>query len=625
MAFDFFSAQAEARKKSFWLLVVFFCLTFAVSALTALSVLFILNPAVPLARSMMKPLFNLPSIFSISVIVFCIIAFGAWTKSRRLKKIGVHGLLQEAGANRIPSHGANHFETRFRNVAQEMAIACGLPVPALYIIPNDPSINAFAAGNSPNDACIVVTSGALHCLSRAELQGVVAHEFSHILNSDVALNMELISILHGYTVISSLGRNAMRARKGHKAAGLALFLCGLIGLWISTLVKAFFSRQREWLADASAVQFTRNPVGLRGALEKIDSNQHATVTKLSNADSFSHMFFVPGVKSFFEQLLSTHPPIAKRIRALGRPSYLSPKVKKELPSVSAEEWNGVSMGIANNAKNANNESTTNNGNIASDEKNVIFNSLEKSERLIANIPHELREACSVPHNAVALSVAILIHSGSSTKENAIEFLKQKKLFSQSFIEYMKNTIFPQVSTLSLLEATTLLTLACTTLRAAENAQKNELVQHAHAIITSDKTTTLTEISVFLTLCSLILENSRLQAMGLQGKADANQDVTSLIAFVAHIGSEGSFSEAQKAYNTALSALHFSSRDIPHLSEIGADALLRAVGHIRGASVNNRKRIVHAIADCITADRRVLRTEREIFRAICTALEYPMPL
>lgn len=247
------------------------------------------------------------------------------------------------GGRRIPGRGASPGERRLLNVVEEMAIASGMPVPACFVL-EDPGINAFAAGNNPKDAVIGVTRGALDLLTRDELQGVVAHEFSHIGNGDMRMNLRLIGAVAGLLALTQLGylliRIAPRGRDGAKvgipmmAAGAVVIVFGLGGVFFSRVIQASISRQREYLADASAVQFTRNPLGLSGALQKVARGSTVPVAARAPRDRFEkedvedgspnlgfaqseaqHMFFssTPG---FWDTLFSTHPPLADRIRRI---------------------------------------------------------------------------------------------------------------------------------------------------------------------------------------------------------------------------------------------------------------------------------------------------------------------
>lgn len=234
------------------------------------------------------------------------------------------------GGQPVAMQTADPGELRLRNVVEEMAIASGIPVPQIFILPGETGINAFAAGLSTNDAAIAVTRGALRALTRDELQGVVAHEFSHILNADMRLNVRLMGILHGILMIAITGYGIMRVvgrvRPGRGKAGgvvvllfllgLAVMIVGYIGVFFANLIKAAIGREREYLADASAAQFTRNPLGLAGALKKIAAWSDGSRVDATESAAASHFFIAePGTTSWMN-FLETHPPLTERIRRL---------------------------------------------------------------------------------------------------------------------------------------------------------------------------------------------------------------------------------------------------------------------------------------------------------------------
>src|SRR5207247_2414014 len=207
-------------------------------------------------------------------------------------------------------------ERKLLNVVEEMSIASGVPGPKVYVRDGEPGINAFAAGHSASDAAISVTHGCMKLLSRDELQGVIAHEFSHILNGDMRLNLRLMGLVFGILCLTVIGRILIRARRGKfplPLIGLALIIIGWAGVFFGRLIQAAVSRQRESLADASAVQFTRNPAGLAGALKKIGGFEYGSQIKSPHAEEASHLFFANGMgESFFS--FATHPPLIERIR-----------------------------------------------------------------------------------------------------------------------------------------------------------------------------------------------------------------------------------------------------------------------------------------------------------------------
>ncbi|MDD4103249.1 MAG: M48 family metallopeptidase [Kiritimatiellae bacterium] len=245
---------------------------------------------------------------------------------------GGAAVARSAGGREInPSDNDGFLERRLLNIVEEVALASGIPVPRVFVLEDEPGINAFASGFSLRDSAVAVTRGALERLSREELHGVVAHEFSHIKNGDMRLNSWLLGILFGILVTSIAGRFLMhslrfvrvsRNRKGGGGglvlvvflSGLALWVIGSVGILFARLIQASVSRQREFLADASAVQFTRNPAGLAGALKRIGASGYGSAMRCANRSELSHMLFSSGTK--LSSLFSSHPPILTRVLQL---------------------------------------------------------------------------------------------------------------------------------------------------------------------------------------------------------------------------------------------------------------------------------------------------------------------
>ena len=236
------------------------------------------------------------------------------------------------GARPIPPNADDPLERRLLNVVEEMAIAAGVRVPKVYVMDDERAINAFAAGYDVSSAVVAVTRGTLETLSRDELQGVIGHEFSHILNGDMRLNVRMLGVLEGIVFLSAIGaflmRNSSRVRGRNAggvvltmiAVGLALFVIGYIGLFFSRLIKAAVSRQREFLADASSVQFTRNPDGLAGALDQIALAPAGARISNRYAEEMAHMYFGQSINVWFGAMFDTHPPLDERISRV-RPGF----------------------------------------------------------------------------------------------------------------------------------------------------------------------------------------------------------------------------------------------------------------------------------------------------------------
>ena len=268
--------------------------------------------------------FDIRMLSVVAALTLGVITVGSLFKMLQLKKGGSY-VAEHLGGKRVNRLSADKDEKRLLNVVEEMAIASGVSVPQVYIMTGEKGINAFAAGYTPGDAAIAVTQGCLSTLSREQLQGVIAHEFSHILNGDMRLNIRLIGFLYGIMVIAIVGRGLLwsnRRSRNKKGANqtillaLALVVIGYVGQLFGRIIQSAVSRQREFLADASAVQFTRNPGGLAGALKRIAGFSQGSRIESPNAQEASHLFFSMAIRSLF----ATHPPLAERIRRID-PEY----------------------------------------------------------------------------------------------------------------------------------------------------------------------------------------------------------------------------------------------------------------------------------------------------------------
>ncbi|MDH4095335.1 MAG: M48 family metallopeptidase, partial [Betaproteobacteria bacterium] len=237
---------------------------------------------------------------------------------------GGEAVARMAGAQEVSPETRDPLERRLLNVVEEMAIAAGARVPKVFVMAGEGGINAFAAGTEVSNAVVAVTRGTLETLNRDELQGVIGHEFSHILHGDMRLNLRMLGVLAGIVFIGAIGEFAMRSagRAGGRregaavvvAAGIALFVIGYLGLFFARLIKSAVARQREFLADASSVQYTRNPEGIAGALDQIRASARGTLIANRYAEDMSHMYFGESVKEGLASLFATHPPIDERIR-----------------------------------------------------------------------------------------------------------------------------------------------------------------------------------------------------------------------------------------------------------------------------------------------------------------------
>lgn len=331
MATNFFAAQDAARRRSRRLVALFLASVGGLIVAVYFAVVALLR-----FGGEMNTWWQPDTFFWVAGLTALVVGASSLGKIMSLRA-GGGVVARSVGGRLLDPTTRDQDERRLTNIVEEMSIAAGVPMPEIYVLDQEDGINAFAAGFSPQDAAVAVTRGCLKKLNRDELQGVIAHEFSHILNGDMRLNIQLIGLIFGLLVLSIIGQGLVRSafyshagsRRGNSkegggivvlvvALGIILLLAGWLGVLFGRLLQSAVSRQREFLADASAVQFTRNPQGLAGALRKIG----ATSSRVNNEHSqdVAHLFFASGLRSGWAGLFATHPPLEERIRAI-EPSW----------------------------------------------------------------------------------------------------------------------------------------------------------------------------------------------------------------------------------------------------------------------------------------------------------------
>jgi Zn-dependent protease with chaperone function len=343
---NFFESQAQARRHSRRLVALFLLavalIVVAINAVVLVALAIaredIAGTVDPVLVAQQMPL----AVVVITAITLAIIGCASLYKISVLRS-GGGAVARGLGATLLPEQSQDPRYRRLRNVVEEIAIASGVAVPEIYVLEQEQGVNAFAAGFSPADAAVTVTRGALDKLSRDELQGVIAHEFSHIVNGDMRLSIRLMGIVFGILVISIIARQVLdmtsRGGRGSKKGGVgvvilaafAIMVIGYIGVFFARLIKAGFSRERESLADASAVQFTRQTTGLAGALKKIAGLDEGSKLHAAKGEEVSHMLFGEGMK--LSRMFATHPPLIERIRRL------EPTFNPQQVQALAARWN----------------------------------------------------------------------------------------------------------------------------------------------------------------------------------------------------------------------------------------------------------------------------------------------
>jgi Zn-dependent protease with chaperone function len=318
---DFFEHQAKARKHTTVLVVYFVIAVVCIIASVYVASLLIFYFTDPAQQPGPRPglvLWDSELFLYVAFGTLAVVLAGSLYKTVLLSK-GGSAVAESLGGRLIDADTSDPDELKLRNVVEEMAIASGVPMPKIYVLDDEPGINAFAAGHVPSDAAIGITRGGMSLLNRDELQGVIGHEFSHILNGDMRINLRIMGVLFGILALTVIGRILLYSRGGRGRnpmmfVGLALIIIGALGVFFARLIQAALSRQRELLADASAVQFTRNPAGLSSALKKIGGV--GSKVGSAHAEEASHMFFENGLSKPLLGMMATHPPLEQRIRAI---------------------------------------------------------------------------------------------------------------------------------------------------------------------------------------------------------------------------------------------------------------------------------------------------------------------
>ena len=568
------------------------------------------------------------------------IAAGCYYKIRQLSA-GGPAVAELLGGRRIESRTADADEQRLRNVVEEMAIASGTSAPVIYILDNERGINSFAAGYTRDDAAIGLTRGAVKLLTRDELQGVVAHEFSHILNGDTRLNMKLIGLAHGLFWPTILGRvliygdtavpeadDSFLLREDRTqllpTAPLGFFftVLGSLSLPLVRLIKSAICRQREWLADAAAVQFTRNPAGITGALKKIGGLFKHGRLDSPHAEVASHLYFESFNYESWFPFLTTHPPLAKRITAID-PAFTGDFPAVKLLAPNQFERDQAFEQVAGNAIAL---EWALPGSVLAQAGAATAEHLKQASLMRLNLPTKVKLAVRDPAGATAVIYSLLLSDDDSLRNRQRQLL-QANLAPELYAQTM--TLAPQITALGARYKLFLAEFAVPALRETNAGEHDAFHQTMQRLIESDGSIDLFEY----TLMKMVARQLRAHFGGagagktIYGKvADVLPEGALLLSALAHMGAEDE-PEARAAFAkgaefldmpTTLKA-QFVPRSEWDLSKV--DAALTRLSRCPDAVTRN---ILLACGKTVAADGQVTEREAELLRAIADALDCPMP-
>ena len=642
---DFFGAQDAARRRSGWLLLLFVIGATGLVVFTSLLLMFVLGlfgnvTADDPTGTLMH--FDGPAFAGFAALVTIVIAAGSLYKILVLSRGGA-AVAEALGGRLIAPDTDDAASRRVLNLVEEMAIASGTLVPSLYVLEGEAGINAFAAGLTPANAVIGVTQGAVDGLSRDQLQGVIAHEFSHILNGDMRLNIRLAGLLHGILLIGLIGRGLFQAgghgagRRGRDSfafllVGAGLVATGSFGTLFANLIKAAVSRQREFLADAAAVQFTRNPQGIAGALKRIGAASVQGLLVHPRAPEMSHAYFTQGVSSFLGRLAATHPPLETRIRRLdprwnGRFEEVLGASEPRAEAEAQARAPSLATGLASPPEGvpaaggvtalAQATQAAIDGIGRPDEAHLRY-----AQSLIGALHPALRWGAREPYGAQALVFALLLDRDAVIHRRQIAHLENS---AEVGLGAETERLYPAVLATRREHRLPLLDLSLPALRQLSAPQTQGFKAALEALIAADGRVRLFEWCLSRILLSGLTPDSgpgRPGAVGRAECADLAADCALILSLVARIQDDGdavrlASTAAQQAMGL-LETLSLAERPVDHR------ALDQALVRLQGLKPQAKHQLLQACAAAILADEKVVPAELEVLRAVGAVLDCPIP-
>lgn len=626
---DFYSRQAAARRQTRGL-VVAFLLAVAAVVLALDVVLFSLLASGAADEPVFAPFEfaarNPGVAFFCTLIVAGVIGIASLFKSLQLRSGGGVVALSLGGV-RVEHETTDPKRRRLRNVVEEMAIASGVPVPEIYVLEQEAGINAFAAGHTPANAAVAVTQGALDRLNREQLQGVIAHEFSHVVNGDMRLNVQLMGWLFGLLVVALIGRTILRiaprgGRKGGGAilvAALAMMVLGYVGLIAGRILQAAVSRQRERLADASAVQFTRNPVGLKEALLKIAGLGEGSKIKAGSGEQVAHMLFAPG----FRRLLSTHPPLAERIRALD-PSFnerMLPRLAAEIADQSPDidDFADASTVVSQALPAARSVAADSKG-IAAQVGQLDTIHIARAHELRLAFPEGLRDFAVSPAAARSLVLTLLLSRDPALRNRQLTRLANA--LDPAALASIQRCA-PVVEQLAPMLRLPALLRAFPALRRLPMLERQSLCGLADDLITADA-----HVDVFEFCLARLLETflqDELQARVPHGNLalrDTTRELQLLFAALASTGA-ASAEQARAAYHSGIDAVQVSLVEYAEPQD-WQRRLGPALARLDELHPVAKKALIEGLVKTVAHDECLNVGEAELVRTVCAILHCPLP-
>ena len=633
---DFFQAQDSARRSTVRLVIYFTLAVLSLIIFTNVLVMVLFGfldageEGLTLAVILSK--FDWQAFFVIGAFVTLVIFGGSIYKTMALSGGGV-AVAESLGGRLISQNTTDLHERKALNVVEEMAIASGTPVPPVYLLEHEEGINAFAAGYTPSDAVIGLTHGTIAYLTRDELQGVVAHEFSHILHGDMRLNIRLIGILHGILLIGLIGYFILRSVRGGSSKnagpilglGLGLLVIGFTGTFFGNLIKASVSRQREFLADASAVQFTRNKDSIAGALKKIGGHSFGSELDSAQAPSMSHAYFSTGVSSFMQSIFATHPPLDVRIKRVD-PHWdgIYAPVTGEVPEDTRNE--SVERSAKQAAKKETMQSVT--GVIVASQVldsvgQTSPEQLDYAVSLVNEIPRDVHDAVHEPYGARAVIYCLIIDQQDDIKEKQLQQLRE---FGDSGIFELTTKLLDAVKNLDIKFRLPLIDMALPSLRQLSEAQYQLFKKNLMILVQADNRIDMFEWSLQKILFHhLDIEFGKpSRRIAKYGSLSAVKDEINILISMLIYACVQDKSQIKAAFMAAEKELGLNNLILLSRKQIKIETLGVAVDKLALLKPLLKPRLLKACLVVITLDQEYSPNEMELMRAISDVLDCPLP-
>jgi Zn-dependent protease with chaperone function len=631
---NFFEYQEQARRQSRWLIFLFI--------LAVITIIVVIDLAMLIAFGVMdaeqqQVLFstqtlqaNLPTLIGGALVTAAVIAIASLFKTAALRS-GGGKVARELGGVLVEADARDPLRRRLYNVVEEIALASGIAVPEIYVLEQESGINAFAAGFTPADAAVAVTRGALEKLSRSELQGVIAHEFSHIFNGDMRLNIRLMGALFGILMLSLIGRRVLhgsyymgRSKNSNGGAimlvAIAVMLVGYIGLFFGRWIKSAVSRQREYLADASAVQFTRDPDGIAGALKKISVYSDASYLNVES-EEVSHMLFGNGEKM---SMFSTHPPLNERIQRIDK-SFRPEDLVQLAKSIQRKGQAEAEQAAREQEKTRQSKAGLFDADSLVDQiGHPDFSRILMAAALAASIPEEINQAAHSNQWATEVLFYCLLDRDSETREQQLLIVAQN-MGGDS--EARVRGLLMAAPELAREQRLPLLEISIPELKRRPPDHVSNVLATVRALSDADGQTDVFEYLMAKIIAQHLWESMNPQRVRLSGKKHLGQVIDKALDVIAVLAKHGheNTTDMENAYRAGSELLGADSTVIKPAIENWNEVLDVALPELDQLKPADKEKLVKALIATVMADDRVAVAEMELLRVVCSVIHVPLPM